>query len=159
MSKATYVDDPEKEIAQRLSELEDQKRRITDQAIRVRTIEQEVCDEKAALQALLRLSESIIEEQAGLEREFEEISHQQDAFEEEIVRLEKEAAKRGDSEKAASREVLEAMEREVDSMLERVNLCIGCNPETGMAPLLDAHITQLNKDNDDITDMIEKLEI
>lgn len=157
MSQEAHTEDPQKEIAERLSELDDQKRRITDQAIRVRIMEQEVCDEKAALQALLKLSEKIIEEQASLEKEMEAISLQQDAFEEEIVRLEKEAANRGDSEKAASRDILEKTEQEVDSLMEKVNYCIGCNPETGMGPLLDAHIIQLGKDNDDVTDMIKKL--
>ena len=157
MSQETHMDDPQKEIAQRFSELDDQKRKITDQAIRVRTMEQEVCDEKAALQALLKLSEKIIEEQASLEKEIEAISLQQDAFEEEVVRLEKEAAKRGDSEKAASRDVLEKMEQEVDAMMDKVNFCIGCNPKTGMEPLLDAYITRLSKDDDDVTDMIKKM--
>lgn len=157
MSQEINAADTEREMAQRLSELDEQKRRITDQAIRVRTIEQEVCDEKAALQALLKMSEEIIKEQGDLEKDIEAMTLQQDAFEAEIERLEKEAAKRGDSEKAASRDILEKMEQEVDKMMERVNYCVGCNPKTGMGPLLDAHNKQLSKDNDDVSDMIGKL--
>lgn len=157
MAQETRVDDTEREMAQRLSELEDQKRRITEQAIRVRALEQDVCDEKESLQALLKLSEKIIEEQASLEKDIEEISLQQDAFEVEIERLEKEAAKRGDSEKSAKDGELEKMEQDVSMMMEKVNYCIGCNPETGMGPLLDAHNIQLDSNNDDVSDMIKKL--
>lgn len=149
----------EMEMAERLHELEAQKNKLTDQAVRVRAMEQDLCNEKVALQALLELSEELIRDQDALERDIEAASRQQDAFEEEIKRLEEEAAERDGSEGTVDREVLERMEASVDEMISIVNNCVGCNPVTGMGPLLDAHNRQLELDEGEVSRLDAELEM